>query len=666
MFAEEVGKIKSSFLNIKRYIFLLFFTTAVFLVFIGRLVDWQIINSEEYKLRANSSNIYFVKTDPVRGEILDRDGTGLAVNETGYKIVIDRLLIDKGKENEIIIRTVKLLESLGSSWIDVLPINLIENKFSFADDRSSQIAALKNTLNISQEASAGECMSKMISKYKLQSFSQQDQRIICSIRYNMDKNGGHYAKATPYVLSDSVSKEAVIIISEKSESLKGIRVHTSLIRKYINGEIAPHIVGYTGSMSSEEYEKRKETYSMDAFIGKTGIESVFEDYLRGLGGKRMIQMSRDGQVINISEKEPAKSGNTVILTISSKLQEVANKSLKENVEKARKSGAHDCKSGAAVVINVKDFSVLAASTYPGYDLVRFMEDKSYYSELAKDEAVPLLNRAFSGAYAPGSIYKPLVASAALASGKITPEETIRCSGSYNYYSGYRLRCMGVHGSSKLINALAKSCNVYFAELGRRLGAQLLGDFARKFGIGVKTGVEVGESKGIVAGPDHSAEVGAKWYESGSSQAAIGQSDNMITPVQLATYTATIANGGKRLKTHLVSKIMDYTRTKIIKEFAPEFVQDTEVSEENLSIVKSGMRQVALCGTARDFANYSIPIAAKTGTAQNSGSDHTTFICFAPYDDPQIAIAVVIANGKSGTASKNVARDIMNSYFNIGT
>lgn len=368
----------------------------------------------------------------------------------------------------------------------------------------------------------------------------------------------------------------------------------------------------------------------------------------------------------MSEKESAQPGNSVFLTLSSKLQELANKSLKENVEKAHNSGASDCRSGAVVVLNVKDFSVLAASTYPGYDLTRFMEDKSYYSELAKDSAVPLLNRAFSGAYAPGSIFKPLVASAALESGKVDSEETVHCSGSYNYYSGYRLKCMGVHGSIKLINALAKSCNVYFAELGRRLGAELLGDFAKRFGIGVKTGVEVGESKGILAGPEHCAEVGTKWYESGSSQMAIGQSDNMLTPIQLATYAATIANGGNRYKTHLVSKIMDYTRTKVIKEFAPEFVQNVGVSEENLKTVKAGMREVVLSGTARDFASYPIPVAAKTGTAQNAGSDHTTFICFAPYDDPQIAIAVVIANGKYGTVSKNVARDIMDSYFNLKT
>lgn len=659
----RVNKIKSKNINMKRYVILLGCAVLVSGVFISRLVDWQIINTAHYKVRANSSNIYFVKTDPVRGEILDRDGVGLAVNDMGYKIVLDRLLIEKGTENDLILKVVRLLEALDNEWIDILPIGIDKNGFYFTQEHESQISSLKKTLNLGENASAEECIRKMCERYKIGEYSDADRRVICSVKYNMEKSGGYYLKSMPYVLCDSVSKDAVIIISERFKDLKGVRIQTSLIRKYINGEVAPHIVGYTGFMSGEEYEKRKDSYPMDALIGKTGIESVFEDELRGYGGKRMMQMSREGGVIDVSEKEPAKSGNTVFLTLSSKIQEVANKSLKENVEKAH-TVASDCVSGAAVVLNVKDFSVLAAATYPGYDLTRFMEDKSYYSELANDKAVPLLNRAFLGAYAPGSIYKPLVACAALDSGKITPSETITCSGSYNHYIGYRLRCMGVHGAANLKLALSKSCNVYFAELGRRLGANLLKEYANKFGIGVKTGIEVGESVGIVAGPEHSKAVGAHWYESGSSQAAIGQSDNMITPVQLATYVATIANNGIRYKTHLVDKITDYSRNKLIKEISPEIVENLNISEENLKAVQSSMREVAISGTARDFASYPIPIAAKTGTAQNSGSDHTTFICYAPFDDPQIAISVVIAHGKTGMASKNVARDIMNAYFNL--
>ena len=654
-------------LNIKRYVFLLSFILVICAIFISRLVDWQILNFEYYKTRANSSNIYFLKTDPVRGEILDCYGEGLAVNDAGYKVILNRLAVEKSEENDVILKTIDLLKSLDSEWTDVLPIGINDDGFYFVENQESQIKSLKNFLGAQESDSAEVCINKLCIKYDISNIDHNDaeRRILCSIKYNIDKNsGGYYSKSIPCVLSEKVSKNAGVVISEKLEELPGVFIKTSLIRKYVNGSVAPHIVGYTGFMSSEEYEQKKDAYNMDELVGKSGVERFLEDELRGIGGTRMVQMSNaGGEIINISEKKPAKAGNTVFLTLSSKLQEVVNKSLKENVEKARKI-ASDCNSGAAVVLNVKDFSVLAAATYPSYDLTKFMDDRAYYNELVQDKTVPLLNRAFSGAYAPGSVYKPLVACAALQSGKIKPSETIYCSGSFNYYHGYSLKCMGVHSASNLLKALSKSCNVYFAELGRRLGATLLGEYANKFGIGVKTGIEINESEGIVAGPKHSEIVGSHWYESGSSQAAIGQSDNMITPLQLATYTATIANGGKRYRTHIIKKIMDYARAKVIKEVTPELVEDTGVSEENLKAVKEGMREVAISGTARDFAAYPIPIGAKTGTAQNSGSDHTTFICFAPYDDPQIAISVVIAHGKSGVLSKNVARDIMDAYFGL--
>ena len=601
----------------------------------------------------------------MRGEILDSSGEGLAVNSAGYKLVIDRLLVEKSSENELILNAINLLESFGNSWNDVLPIEFVNDEFRFKSESKIKIKALKHLLELGEEASAQECIEKMIFKYQIEeNLNKKSIRDICSVKYNIDKSGIYFLRSAPYVISEDVCKDAVIVISEKAEILKGLRIQPTLTRKYINGDLAPHIVGYTGFMTSEEYEKRKDSYSMDDKIGKTGIESVFEDYLRGHGGKKMVQMSETGEVTGTFEKEAPVSGGSVFLTLSSKLQKAANESLKINVEKAKKSGAHDCVSGAAVAINVNDFSVLAAVTYPSYDLCNFMEDKSYYSSLVADKTLPLLNRAFFGAYAPGSVFKPLVAIAALEEGKITANERIFCGGSFDYYPGYKLHCMGVHGKAELKTALAKSCNVYFAELGRRLGIEALDFWARKFGIGVKTGVEVGEGAGVLAGPEHCEKFGAKWYESGSSQAAIGQSDNMFTPLQLAAYAGTVANGGKRYKTHVVSKITDYSRKNTIKEFSPELVSDAAVSEENLKAVKEGMRQVVVSGTAKDFSNFPVKIAAKTGTAQNSGSDHTTFICFAPFEKPEIAVAVVIEHGKIGAASKNVAKDILSSYFDI--
>lgn len=652
------------FFDTKRAGILLAFVIIIMGVFIARLADWQIVNYDYYKVRANSSNTYFVTTDPVRGEILDCDGSGLVINDTGYKVVLDRLLIGREYENEVIVQVADMLENMGDKWIDVLPIKLENGKFQFLENHDNEVKTLIKIMKFHENATAQECMDKMILKYKAEKFSAEKQRIICSVKYNMEKIGIYFSKSTPYIFADGISKNAVAVLSEHSEQYRGVRVQTSIIRKCVDGEIAPHILGYTGFMSAEEYEDRKNEYSMDSIIGKTGIEGVFENFLRGIGGKRMIQMSRDGGTVDVSEKEPAISGNTLFLTISSKLQKVANESLKRNVEDVKSKGVSDCTSGAAVVLNVKDFSILAASTYPSYDLNKFMKEKSYYSELCKNSSKPLINRAFSGAYAPGSVYKPLIACAALETGNVTPDEKIYCGGSFNFYHGYSLKCMGVHGGANLITALSKSCNVYFAELGRRVGADTIKFWANRFGIGTATGVEIGESKGIVAGPEHSVEVGVKWYESGSSQAAIGQSDNMITPVQLATYVATIANGGKRGKTHLVKKITDYGRSQVVRDFGFELVDNINISPENLEAVKKGMREVAVSGTARDFANYPVKIAAKTGTAQNSGTDHTTFICFAPYENPEIAVAVVIAHGKYGTASKNVARDIMNSYFNL--
>lgn len=636
-----------------------------FVVYTARLVDWQLINDDDYRKRAESSNSYSIKTDAIRGEIVGSEGEGIVINSTGYRVVVDRLQTGKERENYVIAKAVELLDKLKVNWIDVLPIGIKDNQYIFLENRGSQISSLKKFLGAEISSTAQECMDILASKYGCKEYTVKDKRSICSVKYNTGRAGGYNSRAIPYILADNVSKEVMLVTSEYSSRLIGLRVETSLVRKYPDGTLAPHIIGYIGPMSAEEYEKRKDTYSMDEFIGKSGIEGIMEDYLRGKSGRKVLQRARDGTITGSLEKQAAVAGNTVQLTLNSTVQKAANESLKRNIEKAQKMGVSDCRSGAAVVLRVKDFSVLAASTYPSFDLTRFAEDKSYYSELVSDKLnTPLINRAFSGAFAPGSIYKPLVACAALESGVVGPKDTVNCNGKYSYYRGYTLGCMGVHGNINISRAIEKSCNVFFAEMGRRVGASLLAEYARKFGMGVKTGLEVYESSGVLAGPEHSKAVGSHWYESGSSQAAIGQSDNMITPVQLAAYVATIANDGNRYKTHLVKRVTNYSKSQTIMEGLPEIIETSGVSYENMNIVKSAMRQVAVSGTAADFRNYPVAIAAKTGTAENSGSDHVTFICFAPYENPEIALSVVVANGKYSVISKNVARDILNAYFNI--
>ena len=660
-----MSEINGEIMDKKRYAFLLIGFILVLILYVSRLIDWQIINVEEYKERAKKSNAYSIRTDAVRGEILDVNGVGMAVNDTGYRVVIDRMEIDRENENKVLLTVVNMIEKLEDTWIDVLPIEIKDGKFEFKDDRKSQITSLKRSLKLDSDASAEDCMKCMREKFGCQDYTMAEQRIISSVRYNMLKTGSN-SRITPYIIADDVKQKTMSVLSELSVNIAGLKIEPSVVRKYVPGTLAPHIIGYTGAMSGDEYEKLKDNYSMAETIGKSGIEGIMQEYLRGKPGKRIIQMSKNGTMFGMAEKENAVPGNSVYLTIDSKVQEAANRSLKENVEQAQKLGADDCKCGAAVMLSVKDFSIIAAATYPTYDLNEFMNNSEYYPQLASDkETQPLLNRAINGAFAPGSIYKPLISCAALQEGLVSQDETILCNGGFRYYKGYTLRCMGVHGNIKLENALAKSCNVYFAELGRRLGADVIANYARNFGIGVKTGVELYESTGILAGPEHSKKVGSKWYESGSSQAAIGQSDNMFTPLQLATYTATIANGGHRYKTHLIRKVMDYKKENVIMENNPdnpELLSEAGVSEENLNIVKSGMRNVVLSGTATNFRNYPIALAAKTGTAQNSGNDHTTFICYAPYENPEVALCVVVEHGKYGNVSKNVAKDMMDAYF----
>ena len=660
--------IKKNDIKFSRYKFILSSIIIVFGIYFYRLIDWQIINTEYYSNRASNTNIYTVKTDAFRGEIFDANGKGLAINDTLYRIILNRAGIQKDDENQIILNIVNLLDKTNNNWIDVLPIEIINDNFEFSENKSSQVNGLKKYLDLTVESTAKECIEKLIKKYNCEEYSKRNQRVISSIRYNMDKQGVYNSKFIPYILAEKVDKKTASIFSEYFDLQKCIKIEPYNTRVYPNGTVAPHILGYVGQMSSEEYKKYKDSYSLDDAIGKTGIEKSMEKYLKGKKGKKIIQISSDGEIINSSIKEESIPGNNVYLTISSELQEVVNDSLKRNIELAQSKGVKDCKAGAAVVLNVKDFSVLAAGTYPSYDVSKIVNDSEYYNELLSEEKNnPLLNRCFAGAFPPGSTYKVLVACAAFQENIITPDDTIKCNGKYNYYKGYTLRCMGYHGNISLINALSKSCNVYFAELGRRLGAEMLEKYAKKFGFGTKTGIELYEINGIIAGPTYSKKVGKEWYDSGNSQSAIGQSDNMITPLQLAVYVATIANNGKRLRPHIIKKINDFKNQNTIIENSsdnPEDIEDIGVSEENLNIVKKGMREVAVNGTARNFKNYPIEISAKTGTAENIGSDHTIFICFAPSENPEIAISVVIVNGKYGVISNNVAKDILNCYFKI--
>ena len=490
-------------------------------------------------------------------------------------------------------------------------------------------------------STAAECMAKLVERYECGDYSKKQQRDIISVRYNMSRVG--YTRSTPYVFAEKITERAMNVISENMQSVRGVETESTAIRVYENGSVAPHIVGVTGLISAEEYTQMKSKgYGYTDEIGKSGIENAFEKELRGIGGIRTYEMDSNGNVTSY-DSITSKPGNSVYLTIDSKLQKTAQKALKEAVKEANdyaksvddKEKGADCSGAAIVVMKVSDFSVICSANYPTYDLSKYYSD---YEKLVSDKTVPLFDRAFMGALAPGSTFKPLVASAALQEKAITTKTHIDCQGVYTK-NGLKLWCMGFHGPIDMYQGIRDSCNVFFAETARLVGIENIDKYAKRCGLGVKTGVEIIESRGTLAGPEYSREMGSEWYDSFVSPAGIGQSDNQFTPLQLATYAATLANNGVRLRAHVVDKVVSYEGNDIIYETEPEIMDNMGVSVQNLKEVQKAMNIAANNYSA--LQDFPVQIAGKTGTAENAGSDHANFICYAPYDKPEIAVGVMV-------------------------
>jgi penicillin-binding protein 2 len=654
----------------------------IVLVFFGlfavRLVDWQLVHGGEYKELAERSTSYTVQTQATRGEILDRNGVGLVVNTTHYRVVLDKLYLDESTADATILKLIDLMGEINESWEDVLPI-VCDSKgnLSYKKGAEDEISTLLSSdfLNVSDSTTAQTCLDLLVKRYELDSsYSTAQLRNLASVHYNMELSG--YSSSNPYEFAGDISRESVSIISENTQGVGGVDVETYLIRNAADPDLAPHLLGAVGMISEEEYTSFSavnDSYTLTDSVGKFGVELALESYLKGEGGTKIISKNSDGTILDTIQTIDAKAGDTVYLTLDSKVQSAAVKSLEENVKAAKAQGkkdkaaygsggyGEDCETGAAVMLSVSDFSVLAAASYPTYDLNKYSEYGDYYVKLAENENSPMYNRAFVGSFACGSVFKPCVAAAALEEGVIDDDEKIYCSQYYDYYPTNIVECMHYHGNLNVFGAITQSCNYFFAETGRRLGIDTMYLYAERFGLGEYTGVEIEESKGTLAGRDSTTFVAGN-----TVQAAIGQSDNAFTPLQLATYAATIANNGTRLKTHLVDKITDYQRTETIKEYGePEVMSTSGVSQENLNIVKKAMLSVTQSedGTAYSmFGDYKVKVAAKTGTAENAGSDHTTFICYAPYDNPEVAVAVVIEHGAKGRYSMQVAKDMLDAYF----
>ena len=656
---------------------------AVLLVYVLRLANWQIIRGATFLDEANRSSQYQVTMTTARGEILDASGNGLAVNQTGYSIVFDKAYLSEKTENQTILALIRLLDSKGEKWVDELPITANSaGQYEFVPGKEKDVTTLKSKdfLNVESYATASQCMKHLTDQYSCSGYSAKDARDIASVRYNMTKTD--FSVSNPYTFASDVSQNTVEIVSENSMKLPGVQIKLTTVRNYPDGTLLPHILGTIGSISADEWTAlQKKGYAYNDRIGKSGIEQKFEDLLRGKRGEKVVNLTGKGNVASETVTSAPHPGDTVYLTIDSKLQKVLDTSLSKNIAATRSYGqklcaehykgsarghGEECVAGGAAVLRVSDFAVLAASTCPTFDENKYQSDPSYYNELLQDKSKPLINRAFNGIFTPGSIVKPYVALTALQERAITTSTRILGNSKYMRFAdvGLPLGSIGNYGMITANYAIEKSSNAFFYEVGYRTGISMLNLYAPRFGLGTKTGIELNENAGILAGPKERSASGGSWWDADTCEAAVGQSDNQFTPLQLATYVATVANNGTRMKTHLVDKITNYARDKVISETKPQKVDSIGVDPSYINYVKAAMRSVAQAGTASSvFKNYGIAIGAKTGTAVlTPHSDNVTFIAFAPYDNPQIAVAVVLEHGATGKYCMSVAKDVLDAYF----
>ena len=485
-------------------------------------------------------------------------------------------------------------------------------------------------------------------------------------------------------------REVIAQISEKNTDYPGITISTDSQRKYGYGNLASHIIGYIGKISQEEYNKNKETdnpYKNDDYVGKTGIESLFEDYLRGKDGKEEIEMSVDGTVTGSSVAENAMQGSTVVLTIDAKLQKVAEEALKNNIDKIKSGGfgkSYNAEGGSVVVLDVKTGEVRAMASLPDYNPNSWVGGISSdeYKNIQKENA--LFNKSISGSYSPGSIFKMATAIAGLETGVISRKETINDTGVYTY-GGQNYKCWHYtdyhtgHGRLNVEGAIQKSCNYFFYETSRRMGIDNLAKYARYFGFGTKTGIELpSETAGLLASKETSKKLGKTWVGGNTLIAAIGQGDNSFSPLQVAKYIAMVSNGGKKVTPTIIKNILNSDGTEESKKQIRKFVneklkldikdEDAEISKENIKSVLEGMRSVAqdAGGTAYNiFKNFEIEVGGKTGSAEAPGNKvNAWFAGFAPFNDPEICVVVMVENGGHGNYTAEVARDIIEEYFGM--
>ena len=627
------------------------------LLFLIALYDAQILHGKENRAKSIASNATQESVEASRGIITDRNGKVMVSNRLAYTLTFDKSgFADDDALNDAIWRLIQLCQETDTVWIDTLPVAQ-SYPFLYLSTRSEETFwnfLEKNKL--SPSLTSRQLLEELRTLFHIDdSYNETQARLIAGVRYELRSRSS-------YVFAEDVSTELISRITDGDFS--GVTTGQDSLRQY-NTTYAAHILGRISRIYAENWaDYRDKGYSMDALVGESGVEKAFEDWLRGTDGVRLVTTDDKGKITGeVYMKEP-KPGATVALTLDLDLQAATEDALAATIESMIDKDS-DQRGGAAAVVKVGSGEVLALASYPTFDLSTFTQN---YSALLEDDRLPMFNRAVNGTYAPGSTFKMNTAVAALESGIITPSSTIQDKGVYTFYEYPQPWCwvwpLGyTHGRVNVSDAITVSCNYFFYEVGRLTGIQTINDYATQFGLGRSTGIEIGDSAGALASPEYAEAHDLEWTDGQTLTAAIGQSYNLFTPLQLANYIATLVGDGEHYQAHLLKSVKSYDNSKLLYVYDEPPENVVEMSESTISAITKGMHDLTTGSLAGAFDKCVVSAGAKTGSAQvGTEIANGVFVAYAPYENPEIAVAIVIEKGGAGAALASTAVEIINAYY----
>lgn len=641
---------------------------AVMLGFAYDLFIIQIRDHDYYVEKSNTAQSYIVPIEAARGEIVDRNGNTLVTNRQGNSIILNAVYFPSTKENDkrnmIIYNLIRLFEKNGEEYAMNLPLRFNRSGQIVFYGEEKDIATMKSAdmLNLQPYATAQNCYDAVIEKYEIKGFDDLMTLKIANIRYELTRLLFSYEN--PVTIADDVSDTTVATIMEDRDTYLGSDVKVVAYREYVDSTIAPHILGTVRKINADEYKENKENgYKITDQIGESGIERSMESELRGTAGELTITIDKDGNITEEVTKKPVQ-GNTVVLTIDRDLQMLAQNKLRDVCNSVNAYSS----AGAVVVEDCNSGEVFAAASYPTFDLNDYY---TKYSELSQDKRNPLWSRFALGTYAPGSTFKPVTACAALEAGTISGDTTYLCEGTKEFF-GQPFQCLNqvAHGTENVRLALKDSCNMFFYNVALDTGIDKIDEYAASFGLGEKTGIEISESKGVLSSPDNRRKAGGEWRIGDTMLTAIGMSDNLFTPLQLANYCSTLANGGTRYQMTLIKSVISGS-TGVVNDKSRIVAETLDLSDNTLDNVHRGMRLVATDGGPSFIYNQlDTNVACKTGTSEvivNGVKRNNGFlITYAPYEKPEIAVSSVVELAGSGTETAEITSEIIKYWYQNNT